>query len=240
MGNMQKNTIAFLQLLQLADSALPIGTAAHSFGLETLVAEQWLEVEHLEQFLRAYLEEAGTLECTFCLLGQQSGATLSEATRATCIEQWLALNARLSAFKMARESREASAALGRRLLQLALGLEIHPLLLDFVREAKAAGCATHQSVTFGLIGGLLGIDATDVALAYLQQSLASLVSACQRLLPLGQSRASQILWHLHSALLATVERSNIAVSTDDISSFTALLDLGSVLHPALATRLFIS
>ena len=59
---MRKNAIAFLQLLQLADSALPIGTAAHSFGLETLVAEQWLEVEDLEWFLRAYLLEAGTLE----------------------------------------------------------------------------------------------------------------------------------------------------------------------------------
>ncbi len=237
---MQKNAIAFLQLLQLADSALPIGATAHSFGLETLVAERWLEVDNIEQFLRAFLEEAGTLECAFCLLARQAGADVSESTRTACIERWLALNARLSAFKTARESREASAALGRRLLQLAQGLEIHPLLPDFVREAKAAGRATHQSVAFGLVGGLLGMDATDVGLAYLQQSLASLVSACQRLLPLGQSRASQILWHLHSAVLATVERSGVAASNDDISSFVALVDLGSMLHPVLATRLFIS
>ena len=237
---MRKNAIAFLQLLQLADSALPIGTAAHSFGLETLVAEQWLEVEDLEWFLRAYLLEAGTLECTFCLLGQRLSTDLSEATLAICLEQWLALNARLSAFKMARESREASATLGRRLLQLAQGLELHPLLPDFLQVAKTAGRATHQSVAFGLIGGLLTIEAADVGLAYLQQSLTGLISACQRLLPLGQSRASQILWHLHSALLATVERSIVAAADDDISSFTALVDLGSMLHPALPTRLFIS
>ncbi len=54
-GAMEKNAIAFLQVLQLADSALPIGTAAHSFGLETLVAQQWLDLESLERFLRAYL-----------------------------------------------------------------------------------------------------------------------------------------------------------------------------------------
>ena len=237
---MRKDALAFLQLLQLADSALPIGTAAHSFGLETLVAERWLKVEDLEHFLCAYLLEAGTLECSFCLLGQGLGQGLDRALLAGCLEQWLALNARLSAFKMARESREASAALGRRLLQLAQGLELHPLLPDFLRAAKTAGCATHQSVAFGLIGGLLTIDAADVALAYLQQSLTSLISACQRLLPLGQSRAGQILWHLHATMLATVERSIAAAADNDIVSFTPLMDLGSMLHPALSTRLFIS
>ena len=237
---MRKDALAFLQLLQLADSALPIGTAAHSFGLETLVAERWLEVEDLEHFLHAYLLETGMLECTFCLLAQRLSLGLDEALLVGCLEQWVALNARLSAFKLARESREASGALGRRLLQLAQGLELHPLLPDFLRAARAAGCATHQSVAFGLIGGLLTIDATDVALAYLQQSLTSLISACQRLLPLGQSRAGQILWHLHASMLATVERSIVAADDNAIVSFTPLMDLGSMLHPALPTRLFIS
>jgi len=237
---MQKNAVAVLQLLQLADSALPIGTAAHSFGLETLVAEQWLEVGDLERFLGAYLVEAGTLEGAFCLLGQRLGAHLGKSVMEADIEQWLLLNARLSAFKTARESREASATLGRRLLQLALGLGIHPCLPDFLRVAKDAGQVTHQSVAFGLLGGLLQIDETDVVLAYLLQSLTGLVSACQRLLPLGQSRASQILWHLHSAVLAAVERSKAAVADDEIACFTALVDLGSMLHPALTTRLFIS
>lgn len=102
---MQKNAMAFLQLLQLADSALPIGTAAHSFGLETLVAEQWLGVEDLGRFLQAYLAEAGTLECTFCLFGKRLAVEARESTLAISLERWLELNARLSAFKMARENR---------------------------------------------------------------------------------------------------------------------------------------
>jgi urease accessory protein len=237
---MQNHARALLQLLQLADSALPIGTAAHSFGLETLVAENWLEVEHLDAFLHDYLAEAGALECTFCLLGQRLGAHLSDMPLSTVLDQWLALNARLSAFKMARESREASATLGRRLLHLAQGLELHPQLPAFITTAKTATTATHHCLAFGLIGGLLRSDETDVGLAYLQQSLTGLISACQRLLPLGQSRASQILWHLHSAVMTTVERSKVAATDDDISSFTTLVDLGSMLHPTLTTRLFIS
>ena len=135
---------------------------------------------------------------------------------------------------------ETSAALGRRFLQLAQGLDIHPLLSQLVQAAKAAATETYHSIAFGLINGLLCADATATGLAYLQQSLTGLVSACQRLLPLGQSQASYILWHLHAAVLATVERSEAAAIDNDISSFSALVDISSMRHPALTTRLFIS
>jgi urease accessory protein len=239
---MQNDALAFLRLLQLGDSALPVGTAAHSFGLETLTGEGLLTVATLETFLNDYLAEAGRLECIFCLQGHQLATRLVEDDLSTAdsLAQWLDLNARLSAFKMARESRQASAALGRRFLQLAVGLAIHPCLPHLIQEAKAAARETHHSIAFGLVGGLLHAQAQSTGLAYLQQSLAGLVSACQRLLPLGQSQASQILWHLHPGIISTVEGSIVAAAENDISCFTALVDLGSMNHPALTTRLFIS
>src|SRR5215470_11041686 len=113
-SNMHTDYLALLRLMHLADSSFPIGATAHSFGLETLVVEEHLEVTQLGPFLRDYLEEAGVVESAFCRLGYR---LVSHANHALFTAQWLALNERASAIKTARESRAASAALGRRFLK---------------------------------------------------------------------------------------------------------------------------
>ncbi len=115
--------ITLLRLLHLADSALPIGSAAHSYGFETLVYDADLTVEQLDDFFKRYLTEAATVEASYCRQAYAIGESLLDS-RSTAINMdwgtWLALNRRLSARKMARESRDASATLGRRLMRLIL------------------------------------------------------------------------------------------------------------------------
>src|SRR5437588_12131061 len=104
---MQTDYLSLLRLMQLADSALPVGATAHSFGLETLVAEEYLEVQQLGAFLKDYLEEAAVVEGAFCCLGYRL-ASLTDPALFTA--QWLALNERLSAIKTAPETRATSTA----------------------------------------------------------------------------------------------------------------------------------
>ncbi|GAC1619761.1 MAG: urease accessory protein UreF [Ktedonobacteraceae bacterium] len=237
---MNIDTLQFLRLLQLADSALPIGSTAHSFGLETLTEEGQLDVEHLETFLQDYVAEAGGLEAAFCR-GSYRIFSRHHLDAELFERRWLALNNSLSAFKTARESRTASATLGRRFLQLVAGLEESTHLHNVLRAARMQGIELHYSTAFGLTGRLLGVDETATVLAYLQQSLAGLVSACQRLLPLGQSQASAILWRIKPTLLETASSSEEqAAHPEESAVFTPLLDVGSMRHPGLATRLFIS
>ena len=98
----------------------------------------------------------------------------------------------------------------------------------------------HYSIAFGLAGGVLALEEDAIALAYLQQSLTGLVSACQRLLPLGQSEAARLLWVLKPALAAAAERSQDDDGGEAPACFAPLVELGSLCHTSLHTRLFMS
>lgn len=233
-----------LRLLQLADSALPIGSLAHSLGIETLAAPEILTKEHLSGFFRGYLEEAGLLDAVFCREGWRLGSTHGNEFASS---RWRGMNDLYSALKPARETRIASASLGENFLRALLACGDFPLLEMALEEAagpdrrcsKGQRKPIHHSPAFGLACGVLGIDQDQAAMAYLHQTVASLVSACQRLMPLGQREAMRLVWDLKPTMIETASRSR-GCAIEQTFSLTALLDWGSMEHPALRTRLFIS
>jgi urease accessory protein len=141
--------------------------------------------------------------------------------------------------KPARESRTGSGSLGRNFLATVSGLGDFSVMREALHISKEAQESIHYSLAFGLAGGALGLAEDRVVLAFLHSSVASLVSACQRLLPLGQNAATRILWDLKPAIVEVMRRSS-ECTVDDAAGFMPLLDWGAMEHPALATRLFIS
>ena len=228
--------LAHLRLMHLADSAFPIGAMAHSFGLESLAATEVLHPGNLFEFVQGFLEEAGMLEAVAC---RAAFRLLCSHQPEFSFFQWIGLNDDLGARKPARESREGSAALGRNFLNALIALGDFPLLLKIRDASQHAGSAIHHCAAFGLAGATLGSGEDRVVLAFLHQTMASLVSACQRLMPLGQTGATRILWNLKTDMLEIV-RESAALSLEDASCFMPILDLGAMEHPALSTRLFIS
>jgi urease accessory protein len=206
--------------MQLADSAAPIGSAAHSFGLESLIADG-LEAGDLRDFFQEYLLEGGVVDAVFCREGFSAG-------RADAVQD---LTSTLSALRPARESRMASLTLGRRLLRLAFDVS--------GAEELNSSEDIHLSIAFGLAGCALGMEWGPTAAACLQQSMGGMISACQRLLPLGQVRAARILWDLKPAMIEAVEIAS-SIQVQDVCCFQPQFDVASMMHTRLPTRLFIS
>lgn len=227
---------SLLALLQLADSALPVGSMSHSFGLEALVFDEDIQTGRGEcpASLRGYLEDALQesllVECVFCREshsralqnGSLSGLNLHD------------LNLQLSALRPARESREASLAMGRRFAALAAALHPIPALKEL-----AAIEELHHSIAFGCMMAVIGIEADLAAGAFLHQSALNTISAAQRLLPLGQIQAGRIAWELKPAIADTVRLSR-EMPVHDVRSFAHLPELASMRHACLPSRLFIS
>lgn len=236
--------------MQLADSAFPIGASSHSFGIETLAAEGVLRAPGIEAFLTDQLWENGQLEARFVRLAYRAALVANDETREA---DWLTLNRTLGATKGARENRTASATLGRRFLQTAAHLADDSTLQQCYQVATTTAVEIHYAVAFGLVGGCLALGEEETVLAYLQQTTMGLLSACLRLLPIGQGRTSEILWRLGDLFSAVATASRHALPSSlgskdsdwqqflaGCSTFAPLVELGSMRHPTLSTRLFVS
>jgi urease accessory protein len=234
--SVSQTALADLRLRHLADSAFPIGALAHSFGLETLAAQEILKPANLLEFFRAYLEEAGVLEAVFCREAHRLGITAAENFEAAC---WTQINARLSALRPAREARLGSVSLGWNFLNAVTATHDSTILRAALAASKRSAGLVHHCAAFGLVCGALEIKEDRAILAYLHQSVAGLLSACQRLLPLGQMEATRILWNLKPAIAEAASR-NAALTIESVACFTPLLDCAAMEHPSLSTRLFIS
>ena len=186
----------------------------------------------LEAFLRDHTQGIGLAEAALCRAGHR-------AAHDDALDGWVEVCEVADAIKTARESRAAGAVLGRRLLKLVAALESSSAIERAIETAATAGVSTQYAPAFGFAAGALGVDEDAATLAMLQQSVTTFVSAAQRAMPLGQTRATVLVWNL----LPTVEdtaRASASVRLADITCFSPMVDMASMRHPRLETRLFVS
>jgi urease accessory protein len=144
------------------------------------------------------------------------------------------LNQQISGLRQARESREASLTMGRRFAALAAALHPDPALSGLASLEEL-----HHSVAFGYTLGILAIDPDLTVSAFIHQCVLNIISAAQRLLPLGQIQANRIAWDLKPAILEAVRQTR-NTSPFTACSFAHLPEIASMRHCCLPTRLFVS
>jgi urease accessory protein len=223
---------AFLALLQLCDTALPIGTFAFSSGLETYTQQGLIpEVAALQEWLEATLHHA---------VHGSHLLPVALAYRAMAAGDWAQLerlDQHLTAMKHARQLREASVKTGQGLLRLAVqvwpGLSVERLY-TLCQQHTVAG---HQALVLGVIGWHLGYEERIIIEAAGYQWLSSMISAALRLLPIGQLAGQRLL----AALLPHLPNMADDIHQqgwEDLTSAAPEFDIRAMQHETLYSRLF--
>lgn len=215
------------RLLHLADSALPTGSFAYSYGLESSLT---FGLVRTETEFRAYL---------YSFLQQVVGFELPFITSAAS-----APSRDLAALLLEYDAQLLTPALHR--ASLTQGKNWLKLLATFYPQAGLAelGHALAQQTLpghfvplFGLSLGKTGFTVADIQLTYLHLALRDQLSAAIRLGFIGPM-AGHLLQHDFYAIFESLLASADIRPYTEATRCTLLLDVAQILHDDIYSRLF--
>lgn len=201
-------------VLQLADSAFPTGSFAHSAGLEAHV--QAGELASLERFCSELLDQLAHGALPIAAAAFDDPARLAELDAFTHATLWSTVASRASRLQ------------GRALLDVATRS------FGLPRTSVVHG---HLAPVHGHVTRTLGIERDDALAMILHLGLRGALSAAVRLGVAGPTEAQAMHHHLHPALEAALARGR-ALGLDDVAQPCPLAELIAGTHDQLYSRLF--
>lgn len=223
-----------LQYAQLLDSALPIGGFSHSSGLETYTSENVIRTkEQLFSFIQSQLASSLARLDGLAMKGVYLAAAEHDASSIARYD------IRLHAQRSARELRESSHKMGKRLLKLARKIypDMNFELLDTAIKDHGAICSlptAHAYISFQL-----DIDLDEAVTGYLYTNVTAYVNSALRLMPIGQTEAQKLIQEL-IPVIHQYWHDVHDKDPDNMSSFSIAQEIYSMRHETLHARLFMS
>jgi urease accessory protein len=190
MSNEPVSVAMNLSLLQLGDSALPIGGYSHSWGLEAAIDRAEVrDAATLERWVRLWLRHC---------FGPCEGVVVAAVCRAVAEGDWplvVAANDLLEATVVPTTLRHASREMGEQLLSLADSWRWAAARVAGLR-ASAPG-PWHHAPVFATLASAAGATSADALLVYLHQAALGVIGAGVRAVPIGHTHGQQVLSRLH-------------------------------------------
>ncbi len=221
-------------LLSWMSPAWPIGAFSHSGGIEWAVeAGHVTDAASTVDWILDLLEHGSIANEAVFLLHAFAAARQQDARRLAEVAELAA--AAQSGFERHLETTAQGAAFRRIALQASTPSAFATLIATLPAEQLA------YPVAAGCLFGCHGVPELHGLVAYLHGCVANLVSAAQRLVPLGQTDGQRVLSHLRAPIRALAARV-IATLTEDpfdaLTGCTLVAEIGCMAHETQYTRLF--
>lgn len=219
-------------LLQTSDALFPTGAYAHSLGFEEFARLADVRNEAgLLAFVRGHVIPAlREVELPYLRYAHESVEDLP----ALC-----EVDREISAWKLARETREASTQLGRRRLAALRVVNEQPLYREFSAAIQRGEAHGHHLTVSAVQAACEGFPLTAALGVWFYQSVAGVCSAALKIIRIGQDGCQRVLRGALGSAEETVAAS-MTVARDDAGWFDPLLEIASMRHEFAHERLFIS
>jgi urease accessory protein len=218
-----------LRLLQLGDSALPIGGYSHSWGLEAAIDQGLVrDAASLEHWTASWLAH---------MLAPGEGVIVATTTRAALSEDWpqvVRANHLLTASLTPPTLRHASREMGEQLLGLA---EVWPWASSAAARLRQEGEGWHHAPVFAVLAAAASASPQEAVAVYLHQAALGVISAGVRGIPIGHTHGQQILARLHGRL-QTLAADLAERELDSAGGFAPAYEVLCHAQTQLYTRLF--
>jgi urease accessory protein len=218
-------------LLQTSDALFPTGAYAHSLGFEEIVR---LGVVRDENSLREFIET----QIVPALAGVEL-PYLRFTFEAETLDEICEIDGEISAWKLARETREASAQLGGRRLKALRAISSSGLLAEFENAIQTGRAKGHHLVVCALQARVERIPLDAALMTYAYQTIAAICGAALKLIRIGQDACQRVLRACALQIPETIGTS-LKVAREDAGCFNPLLEVASMRHEFAEERLFIS
>ncbi|MCH6255454.1 hypothetical protein MLD52_02760 [Puniceicoccaceae bacterium K14] len=221
-------------MLQTVDPLFPIGSYAHSYGLEELVQlDRVKDPESLQQYIDSILfPNLELFELPYLRFLYEIAHT----------ENWgeiSILDQEIGAAKLTKEIRNASSSQGQQRLRILR--KLRPCSeFEKLQELKLSKeVAPHHLTVNAIENSILQTPLLPTLSAWTYQALAAPCSASLKLFRIGQEGAQQVLTQSIQKIENVVEKS-LEIERDHAGCFNPLLDIASARHEQAFSRLFIS
>jgi urease accessory protein len=219
-----------LPLLQLGDSAVPIGGYSHSWGLEAAIDRGIVrDAAGLEAWVRSWLQHS---------FGPAEGVIVAAVCRAIAANDWETVET-ANDFVVAGITpptlRHASREMGEQLLILAVCWR---WASESVRRLRGIGDRPwHHAVVFATLATAAEATPVEAVAVYLHQAALGMIGAGVRAIPIGHTHGQQVLARLHDDI-ATLAADLADRELETAGSFCPAYEILCHAQSELYTRIF--